>query len=110
MIRRPPRSTQSRSSAASDVYKRQYADLFLPLAKNEIIKNTTINFYDLNARLKWKLDDQNYLFMTLYNGRDRFSISDMGLKFGNAAASLNWNHVISDRFLMQVFTTYSNYN
>src|SRR5450756_2854617 len=24
MIRRPPRSTQSRSSAASDVYKRQY--------------------------------------------------------------------------------------
>src|SRR5680860_1928929 len=26
MIRRPPRSTQSRSSAASDVYKRQYQD------------------------------------------------------------------------------------
>src|SRR5680860_1721461 len=26
MIRRPPRSTQSRSSAASDVYKRQAAD------------------------------------------------------------------------------------
>ena len=26
MIRRPPRSTQSRSSAASDVYKRQGAD------------------------------------------------------------------------------------
>src|SRR5450756_2683965 len=27
MIRRPPRSTQSRSSAASDVYKRQEEDL-----------------------------------------------------------------------------------
>src|SRR5450756_2857111 len=27
MIRRPPRSTQSRSSAASDVYKRQPLDL-----------------------------------------------------------------------------------
>jgi len=27
MIRRPPRSTQSRSSAASDVYKRQTLDL-----------------------------------------------------------------------------------
>src|SRR5665809_156254 len=26
MIRRPPRSTQSRSSAASDVYKRQHVD------------------------------------------------------------------------------------
>src|SRR5659263_307699 len=28
MIRRPPRSTQSRSSAASDVYKRQHQNLF----------------------------------------------------------------------------------
>eukprot|EP00657_Telonema_sp_P-1_P008014 TRINITY_DN284_c0_g1_i2.p2 TRINITY_DN284_c0_g1~~TRINITY_DN284_c0_g1_i2.p2 ORF type:complete len:100 (-),score=15.02 TRINITY_DN284_c0_g1_i2:309-608(-) len=30
MIRRPPRSTQSRSSAASDVYKRQYVLVFYP--------------------------------------------------------------------------------
>src|SRR5450756_809375 len=29
MIRRPPRSTQSRSSAASDVYKRQLEDVLL---------------------------------------------------------------------------------
>ena len=28
MIRRPPRSTQSRSSAASDVYKRQEGNVF----------------------------------------------------------------------------------
>ena len=34
MIRRPPRSTQSRSSAASDVYKRQYLQKgFLSIAK-----------------------------------------------------------------------------
>ena len=30
MIRRPPRSTQSRSSAASDVYKRQHLSIFRP--------------------------------------------------------------------------------
>src|SRR5450756_1727530 len=30
MIRRPPRSTQSRSSAASDVYKRQVLNLVEP--------------------------------------------------------------------------------
>src|SRR5450756_2544222 len=29
MIRRPPRSTQSRSSAASDVYKRQRQDVLI---------------------------------------------------------------------------------
>ena len=31
-IRRPPRSTQSRSSAASDVYKRQFPSLLLAIA------------------------------------------------------------------------------
>ena len=37
MIRRPPRSTQSRSSAASDVYKRQFEDsldIFLALTSS----------------------------------------------------------------------------
>eukprot|EP00657_Telonema_sp_P-1_P012709 TRINITY_DN9438_c0_g1_i1.p1 TRINITY_DN9438_c0_g1~~TRINITY_DN9438_c0_g1_i1.p1 ORF type:complete len:158 (+),score=54.05 TRINITY_DN9438_c0_g1_i1:118-591(+) len=35
MIRRPPRSTQSRSSAASDVYKRQVDDL-LPHSRADV--------------------------------------------------------------------------
>ncbi|MDD4919138.1 MAG: TonB-dependent receptor [Bacteroidales bacterium] len=90
--------------------RRTYADLFLPLAKKEIIKNTTINFYDLNARMKWKVNDNNYLYMSLYNGRDRFRISEMGLKFGNAAAAVNWNHAISDHLFMRIFTTYTNYD
>src|SRR5665213_4352361 len=34
MIRRPPRSTQSRSSAASDVYKRQIWDLDISAPPN----------------------------------------------------------------------------
>src|SRR5450756_1350721 len=36
MIRRPPRSTQSRSSAASDVYKRQRLGALLGLARDEV--------------------------------------------------------------------------
>src|SRR5450756_3222636 len=38
MIRRPPRSTQSRSSAASDVYKRQHM-------QNVELKANTLEFY-----------------------------------------------------------------
>ena len=34
MIRRPPRSTRVRSSAASDVYKRQGNDLLAELTQN----------------------------------------------------------------------------
>ena len=42
MIRRPPRSTQSRSSAASDVYKRQLYD-FADDIINEYNRNMTLN-------------------------------------------------------------------
>eukprot|EP01017_Pseudomicrothorax_dubius_P014518 TRINITY_DN16920_c0_g1_i1.p1 TRINITY_DN16920_c0_g1~~TRINITY_DN16920_c0_g1_i1.p1 ORF type:complete len:108 (+),score=22.30 TRINITY_DN16920_c0_g1_i1:2-325(+) len=46
MIRQPPRSTQSRSSAASDVYKRQTlhsgnSNIFRPIRKNVIQKMET---------------------------------------------------------------------
>src|SRR5665809_50682 len=37
MIRRPPRSTQSRSSAASDVYKRQLLDRLLVNAGRALV-------------------------------------------------------------------------
>ena len=39
MIRRPPRSTLDRSSAASDVYKRQH-----PYRYNEVFKNQVGNY------------------------------------------------------------------
>src|SRR5450756_2472089 len=42
MIRRPPRSTQSRSSAASDVYKRQVQEMFTTVHDNGyMVEQTT---------------------------------------------------------------------
>src|SRR5450756_1348082 len=49
MIRRPPRSTQSRSSAASDVYKRQVPEqskpVILPRIGSWIVVNQALVFY-----------------------------------------------------------------
>src|SRR5450756_1288806 len=42
MIRRPPRSTQSRSSAASDVYKRQTTPFLQSLETRGLLKNLGI--------------------------------------------------------------------
>ena len=50
MIRRPPRSTQSRSSAASDVYKRQAGDAYVNaygLEGNERLTQWHIGMYYL---------------------------------------------------------------
>src|SRR5450756_3170926 len=53
MIRRPPRSTQSRSSAASDVYKRQtmtrslqvMADRLMDLGVTRIVMEATSDYW-----------------------------------------------------------------
>eukprot|EP00827_Trimyema_finlayi_P006028 TRINITY_DN663_c0_g1_i1.p1 TRINITY_DN663_c0_g1~~TRINITY_DN663_c0_g1_i1.p1 ORF type:complete len:104 (+),score=59.72 TRINITY_DN663_c0_g1_i1:14-325(+) len=65
MIRRPPRSTQSRSSAASDVYKRQESDELINLpayqSQKQIIPNKFYQrrgatFIDIKYEPK-KIDD-----------------------------------------------------
>ena len=62
MIRRPPRSTQSRSSAASDVYKRQIANsvynmslLNMPQFSKEAIEGVRrcFNLYLLLDEKRW---------------------------------------------------------
>src|SRR5680860_744941 len=54
MIRRPPRSTQSRSSAASDVYKRQGGLRGLPLGLNvvhEAAQSPELQLVDFGAQI-----------------------------------------------------------
>src|SRR5680860_450790 len=47
MIRRPPRSTQSRSSAASDVYKRQIA--LIEKAKSLAVVAASFDWMDIGS-------------------------------------------------------------
>eukprot|EP00657_Telonema_sp_P-1_P012416 TRINITY_DN896_c0_g1_i4.p1 TRINITY_DN896_c0_g1~~TRINITY_DN896_c0_g1_i4.p1 ORF type:complete len:110 (-),score=57.88 TRINITY_DN896_c0_g1_i4:33-362(-) len=49
MIRRPPRSTQSRSSAASDVYKRQYPSCMRSLPRWSSWTRAFINLDSLHT-------------------------------------------------------------
>jgi hypothetical protein len=46
-----------------------YGHLFL----NFLSKNNSVYFYDLNAKLSYKLDPNNNLFLSGYFGRDVFS-------------------------------------
>src|SRR5450756_1956966 len=46
MIRRPPRSTQSRSSAASDVYKRQLYEMVTKVDTIAVLVNPTRSIID----------------------------------------------------------------
>src|SRR5680860_781498 len=52
MIRRPPRSTQSRSSAASDVYKRQVGEA-TPDAAHHIVEIVALDLVQREVRARW---------------------------------------------------------
>ena len=55
MIRRPPRSTLDRSSAASDVYKRQELDNMIDQEIKDKIKNKSLDIIFARTRPEHKL-------------------------------------------------------
>ncbi|MDR0873941.1 MAG: TonB-dependent receptor plug domain-containing protein [Prevotellaceae bacterium] len=91
--------------------RRTYADLFLPLAPNEDIRNNTLYFYDLNAKINYDIDAKNRVFVSGYWGRDKFGAQGLaGLDFGNGAAVARWNHLFSNTFFMNASLIYTQYS
>lgn len=83
-----------------------YAHLFLKLTDN---KNVAY-FYDLNAKLSYKLSENNSIFVSSYFGRDVFSIDKrFENTYGNATLNLRWNHLFSDKLFSNLSLIYSDY-
>ena len=83
-----------------------YAHLALPLFD---IENKAY-FYDLNAKLNFKLNERNNIFLSSYFGRDLFSISDSFVNiYGNALVNFRWNHLFSDKLFSNLSLIYSDY-
>ncbi len=80
-------------------------------------------FYDLNAKLNWKVGPRDRLYLSAYRGYDNFyanlrdaaespddySRSDNSLGWGNLTGALRWNHLVSDQLFMNTHLTYSQY-
>lgn len=91
--------------------RRTYADAFLALAKDTSIRNNTLYFYDLNAKANYQLDKKNTIFLSGYFGRDELGLNQtFGFDWGNATATLRWNHLYSNRLFSNTSLIYSNYN
>ncbi len=89
--------------------RRTWADLFLPLASDPSLHDNKLFFYDLNAKLNHKINDNNRLFFSGYFGRDIFKNQYSNIMFGNATVSTRWNHLFSQKLFSNVTLTYSNY-
>tara|TARA_R110001592_G_scaffold140938_2_gene362109 strand:+ start:6147 stop:8504 length:2358 start_codon:yes stop_codon:yes gene_type:complete len=91
--------------------RRMYLDAFKGLSSNESIKNAILYFYDLNMKANYQFNDKNRLFVSGYFGRDNFGIADrFGFNYGNATATLRWNHLYNDKVFSNTSFMFSNYD
>lgn len=99
--------------------RRSYIDLMAkPFFKND---KATLYFYDINAKINHKFNDKNRLFLSLYNGRDKFSTEfndnekgvyakdNNNLNWGNTLVSTRWNHIFSQRLFSNTTLAFTNY-
>ncbi|HEY1010031.1 MAG TPA: TonB-dependent receptor [Daejeonella sp.] len=91
--------------------RRTYADAFLAFAKDTSVRKNTLYFYDLNAKANYQLDNKNTIYLSGYFGRDELGLNEtFGFGWGNATATLRWNHLYSNRLFSNTSLIYSNYN
>jgi len=90
--------------------RRTYADVFLPLSSDKQIRDNTLYFYDFNAKVSHRFNENNRLFVSGYFGRDVFENQFGGMDFGNQTFTLRWNHLFSAKLFANFTGTYSNYD
>lgn len=98
--------------------RRTYIDVLAePLIKpTSAFKGSGYYFYDLNAKVNWRLSDKDRLFVSGYFGRDVFSFKNKDLGFnmripwGNATGSARWNHLFNDKLFVNTTAIFSDYD
>ncbi|RME94003.1 MAG: TonB-dependent receptor, partial [Bacteroidetes bacterium] len=97
--------------------RRTYAlDLAQPALDQTDFAGTNYYFYDLNAKINHKFSHKDRIFASAYFGRDvltyRSNVRDFffNLPYGNATATLRWNHLFSDKLFFNLSAIYNDYD
>ncbi|MCU0434764.1 MAG: TonB-dependent receptor [Bacteroidia bacterium] len=91
--------------------RRTYADMFLKLSPDSTLNSSKLYFYDLNAKLNYRLGDKDRIFLSGYFGRDNFGFAEtFGFDWGNATGTLRWNHIYNDKLFSNTSLIFSNYD
>jgi hypothetical protein len=76
--------------------------------------NNEINFYDFNAKVNYKINDNNHLFLSAYTGSDHFfyyAIDDnSSMDWGNITGTTRWNHVFNPKLFANTMFIFSKYD
>ena len=92
--------------------RRSYIDALVKpfLKEGNALKKAKFYFYDLTAKVNYRINDKNTVFVSGYLGRDVFGADIFGFDWGNTTATMRWNHIFNKKLFMNATAFYSNYN
>ncbi len=91
--------------------RRTYLDLFLKASHDTTLKNSSIYFYDINAKANYHFDSQNTLYLSGYFGKDVLGLKNLfGTSWGNSTGTIRFNHLFNDKLFSNTSLVFSNYN
>lgn len=86
-------------------------------SNNENFQQASIPwFFDFNAKLNWKISDKDRIFASGYFGRDYFNFGSQEggisfeLPYGNATATMRWNHLFGPKLFMNNTFVFNQYD
>ncbi|HHH54470.1 MAG TPA: TonB-dependent receptor [Bacteroidetes bacterium] len=91
-------------------------DLVQPFLKGKKFEGTNYYFYDLNAKINYKISDRDRLYLSGYFGRDIFGFNfasrdfAIDIPYGNSTATLRWNHLFNNKLFLNTSLIYNDYN
>jgi hypothetical protein len=89
--------------------RRSYVDILARPFLPDELSGSTFYFYDLNLKANYKISDKDKVFVSGSFGRDVFGADVFGFDWGNATATVRWNHVFNDKLFMNVTGYFSDY-
>ncbi|MBE9465692.1 carboxypeptidase-like regulatory domain-containing protein [Dyadobacter subterraneus] len=90
--------------------RRSYIDILAKPFLNKDLKDSKFNFYDLTAKVNYRLGNKDTFFASGYLGKDIFGGGDFGFGWGNKTLTGRWNHIFSNKLFMNLTAYYSNYD
>lgn len=83
---------------------------------NTTLKSFDISFFDINAKLNLKVNNNNRLFLTFYWGEDMLNrntdvaLQTYGISWNNIVGTFRWNHIFNPKLFSNTTIYYSRYN
>lgn len=98
--------------------RRTYIDALVKpfIKKDNDFYGSGYYFYDLNAKVNYKFSEKDRLYLSGYFGKDKFDFNNKKRSFntsipwGNATATLRWNHIFNKKLFANTTLVYNDYN